>query len=81
MSLLSNFKNNVNGYATPNDQIYLKEIRVSCFICKKTGPPKIFKNLFRLRRHFQTIHKNELENEWWSILQQLEELIQKGVLR
>jgi len=51
-----------NNVATPDDSIYLASVRLSCYLCKKNGRPKIFKNLWALYRHFQLVHAEEYQN-------------------
>lgn len=91
MSLLttSNLKNIVNNgknRATPNDYVFLKEIRVFCPLCKgKHGPCKTFKNLWALKRHFDIYHAQDLEQKselikCEKIIEYLYFLISEGVL-
>ena len=41
---------------TPNDAVFLKSFRFSCPYCRKTGTPKVYKNLWKLRIHFYKDH-------------------------
>lgn len=85
MSVFPNFLKQVESkhQATPNDEIYLHSIRLFCHLCRgnSIGPVKCRKNLHRLAYHYKTIHRDELTSEWETIVNNLEFLIKKQVLK
>jgi len=74
----SNFKKqNPNHF--PSNPIYLKQIDLSCNLCKNNGPKKIFDNLYQLHYHFVWHHKTT--KTWLETISCISKLIQEGVLR
>ena len=69
--------------STPYDSVFLKKIRLSCSLCRKTGPKKIYGNLFRLSYHFRDEHfdSKEEQEKCQKIISNLADLIECGVLR
>ena len=63
---------------TPNDESYLKEIRFGCPFCRKTGTTKAYKNLWKLRIHFQKDHGYTLSCQY--LMDTLFDLVQRKVL-
>ena len=63
---------------TPNDEIYLKEIRFGCPFCKKTGTTKVYKNLWRLRYHFRDQH--DFSFSCHNLIEDLVNLIERKVI-
>ena len=63
---------------TPNDEIYLKPIRFSCPFCIKTGTPKAYKNLWKLRYHFRDEH--DFSYSCQNLIATLENLVEWKVL-
>ena len=64
---------------TPNDEVYLKELRLSCPFCKNNGPSKVYSNLWKLSYHFRFHHGYDVYCE--KLISNLESLIMSGVLR
>jgi len=71
-------KNGIANHHTPNDVVYLKQIRLSCPFCKTSGPPKIRNNLWRAHCHWKIQHSEE---NWQEIENKIYELIKEGILR
>lgn len=68
----------IKKHHTPNDEIYLKPIRFSCPFCIKTGTPKAYKNLWKLRYHFRDEH--DFSYSCQNLIATLENLIERKVL-
>ena len=68
----------IKKHHTPNDEIYLKPIRFSCPFCIKTGTPKAYKNLWKLRYHFRDQH--DFSYSCQNLIATLENLVERKVL-
>ena len=68
----------IKKHHTPNDEIYLKPIRFSCPFCIKTGTPKAYKNLWKLRIHFQKDHGYTISCQY--LMDTLFDLVERKVL-
>ena len=63
---------------TPNDVIYLKPFRFGCPFCVKTGTPKVYKNLWKLRYHFRQDH--DFSFSCHNLIEDLVNLIERKVI-
>ena len=73
------FNNNKKHVGTPEDEVYLKPQKCSCWLCvNKTGRRKTYLNLWQLHYHLKFHHKNE---NYQQVEEQLFSLIKMGVLR
>lgn len=83
MSLLHNYKTQGVFHNKEKDEIYFKENEFACHLClgNKSGRPKIFSCLYKLRYHYSYYHKDHCRDEWQSYIKNIEELIRRGVLR
>ena len=61
---------------SPDDEIYLKLVRLGCPYCKRT---KVHRSLFRLNYHISTVHKFDTTDQN-GLITQLEFLISRGVI-
>ena len=68
----------IKHQGTINDEIYLKPIRFSCPFCIKTGTPKAYKNLWKLRYHFRDEH--DFSYSCQNLIATLENLVERKVL-
>ena len=68
----------IKHQGTINDEIYLKEIRFGCPFCRKTGTTKAYKNLWKLRIHFQKDHGYTLSCQY--LMDTLFDLVERKVL-
>ncbi len=69
--------------ATPDDLIYLLVLLTPlfCHLCHNNGRPKTRKKLWSLKRHYQQVHPNECREEWERLIDNLYELIKRGIIR
>ena len=63
---------------TPNDAVYLLERRFGCPFCIKTGTPKVYKNLWKLRYHFRQEH--DFSFSCHNLIEDLVNLIERKVI-
>ena len=63
---------------TLNDEVFLKEIRFGCPFCKIAARPKVYKNLWKLRIHFQKDHDYTMSCHY--LMDTLFDLVQRKVL-
>ena len=68
----------IKHQGTINDEIYLREIRFGCPFCRKTGTTKAYKNLWKLRIHFQKDHGYTLSCQY--LMDILFDLVERKVL-
>ena len=61
---------------SPDDEVYLKQVRLGCPYCKRT---KVHRSLFRLNYHISTVHKFDTTDQD-GLIGQLEFLISRGVI-
>ena len=61
---------------SPDDEVYLKSVRLGCPYCKRT---KVHRSLFRLNYHISTVHKFDTTDQN-GLITQLEFLISRGVI-
>jgi hypothetical protein len=63
---------------TLNDPVYLKPFRFGCPFCVKTGTPKVYKNLWKLRYHFRQDH--DFSFSCHNLIEDLVNLIERKVI-
>ena len=68
----------IKHQGTINDEIYLREIRFGCPFCRKTGTTKAYKNLWKLRIHFQKDHGYTISCQY--LMDTLFDLVERKVL-
>jgi len=68
----------IKHQGTINDEVFLREIRFGCPFCRKTGTTKAYKNLWKLRIHFQKDHDYTLSCHY--LIDTLFDLVQRKVL-
>ena len=68
----------IKHQGTINDEVFLREIRFGCPFCRKTGTTKAYKNLWKLRIHFQKDHGYTLSCQY--LMDTLFDLVQRKVL-
>ena len=68
----------IKHQGTLNDEVFLREIRFGCPFCKKTGTVKAYKNLWKLRIHFQRDHGYTISCQY--LMDTLFDLVQRKVL-
>ena len=68
----------IKHQGTLNDEVFLREIRFGCPFCKKTGTVKAYKNLWKLRIHFQKDHGYTISCQY--LMDTLFDLVQRKVL-
>ena len=68
----------IKHQGTINDEIYLREIRFGCPFCRKTGTTKAYKNLWKLRIHFQKDHDYTLSCQY--LMDTLFDLVERKVI-
>ena len=68
----------IKRQGTINDEIYLREIRFGCPFCRKTGTTKAYKNLWKLRIHFQKDHGYTISCQY--LMDTLFDLVERKVL-
>lgn len=82
MSIIT--KSNYKKQLPALDPFYQKSVDLYCYLCTdsgKPGPTKRRKSLYQLTYHFSYTHLGEREEEWQRLVNNLYELIKKGVIR